>query len=135
LRVLVLIIGLAGVVLAVAWYGCSETAGWQVQVRWIGLGVLACAVNALGCLCWLALGIRSLRQARVWTAAELHRRGLAAPRAVSSVGAPAGDGWVTSARMRRYHRAQCPLVAGKPVDAVTGDAATERGLTVCGICA
>lgn len=134
LRGLILVIGLTGVVLAVAWYGASVETTWRVQVRWIGLGVLACALNGLGCLFWLASGFGSLRQARVWTTAELHRRGLPAPRPVP-VGAPAVDGWVTSARMRRYHRAGCPLVAGKPVDAVTVDAATTRGLTACGICA
>ena len=128
LRLLAVVVVLAAVVLGVAWYGCSGETTWHVQVRWFGLGVVACAVNALACLVWLAAGLRELRKARAWTLAALHGRDLlpVLPRATTA--APSGD-LVTSPRMRRYHRADCPLMVGKAAMPVTaGD------LTACGIC-
>jgi hypothetical protein len=117
-------------VLAIAWYGCSGETTWRVQVRWFGLGVLACALNALGCLVWLGAGVRGLRRERAWTTAELRRRDLLPVRAAAAAdAAPAGE-FVTAARMRRYHRGDCPLMAGKTAVAVTPGA----GLSACGVC-
>jgi hypothetical protein len=133
-RLLAIVVVVAAVVLGIAWYGCSGETIWHVQVRWFGLGVLACAVNAVACLVWLASGLREVRRARAWTAVALRGRGLLPVPVRAAAGAvPAGD-LVTSARMRRYHRTDCPLMAGKAAEAVTAESATARGLDACGIC-
>ncbi len=129
IRWLALVVVVAAVVLAIAWYGCSGETTWWVQVRWFGLGVLACALNALGCLVWLGTGVRSLRRERATTTAELRRRDLLPVRTAVDVAPPAG-GLVTAPRMRRYHRRDCPLMAGKAAVAVAPDA----GLAACGVC-
>ncbi|GAA0617281.1 hypothetical protein GCM10009547_19360 [Sporichthya brevicatena] len=127
-RLLTLVAVLAAVVLAVAWYGCSGETVWRIQVRWFGLGLLACALNAAGCLAWLATGIRALRRERAWTTAELRRREDRPTPVTAAVPLPRTE-LVTAARMRRYHRADCPLMRGKPTVPVTPD------LAPCGVCA
>jgi hypothetical protein len=129
LPLLAAVVVLAGVVLGVAWYGCSGETVWHVQIRWFGLGVLACAVNAAACLIWLAAGLRELRKARAWTLAALHGRNLLPVVHTSAAATPSGE-LVTAPRMRRYHRADCPLMAGKAAVAVP----TASDLTPCGIC-
>jgi hypothetical protein len=128
IRWLGLVVLVAGVVLAIAWYGCSGETTWHVQVRWFGLGVLACALNAVGCLLWLAAGLRSLRRERAWTTAELRRRDLLPVRPTVAAVPVAGD-LVTAARMRRHHRGDCPLMAGKQA------VPAPPGLAPCGVCA
>lgn len=137
LRRLAPLVIVGAVVLAVSWYGCSGETTWRVQVRWFGLGVLACAVNALGCLVWLGAGVRSLRRERAWTTAELRRRDLrpVRPAADAAVAATRSEALVTGARMRRYHRSDCPLMAGKEAQVLSAEAAAARGLPACGVCA
>jgi hypothetical protein len=132
-RALAVVVVLAAVVLGIAWYGCSGETVWRVQVRWFGLGLIACAFNAVACLTWLAVGLRAIRTARTWTTAALRTRDVPELRPRLVAAAPAGD-LVTSARMRRYHRPDCPLMAGKDAERVTAATAAARGLAVCGIC-
>jgi hypothetical protein len=131
LRVLIVVALLCLLLLWFAWYGCSRTVSWTVQVRWICLGVGACVVNALGCLAWLGVGVRSLRRERSRAIAELRSHDLMPRQFVPEAG---GDDLVTGARMRRYHRADCPLMAAKAAQVVTAESAAARGLLPCGVC-
>jgi hypothetical protein len=131
LRVLAVGVVIAAVLLGLAWLGCSGQTVWHVQVRWLGLGVLACALNAVACLIWLAAGLREVRKARAWTIEALRGRGLLPVAAFAAPAVPTGE-LVTSARMRRYHRPDCPLMRGKIAQVVPATAAAN--LPGCGIC-
>jgi hypothetical protein len=118
-----------GIVLnVIAWYGASGSTLWSRQTDWIVLGVVAAAVVAVGCVGWLVSGLRSVGAAR----AEVVR-GLARP-LVSVVAVPTSAELVAGARMTRFHRNGCRLVAGKKYGAVGQVEIIDRQLQACGVC-
>lgn len=134
----------AGLVcIAVAWTEASNTVEVSDQVDWAPLGLAGVAVVSLGLLGSVlvarqAVAIRLYRLApfiagpEEWiTAAEA-----AAPVAAHTEPvAPRSEPLVAAARMARYHRASCPLTAGKPVRPESRHAHEIAGRKACGVCA
>lgn len=117
-----------GVTLVISWYFAAGEGVLAAQVPWLNVAVGATVLSGLGNCAWLLCGRRSV--------GELRRSLLvAAPAGNDDEDAvlphvPAGGPtWVRAPGMRRIHRPNCPLVAGKnmvEVDALADEA--------CGIC-
>jgi hypothetical protein len=140
----------AGIVaIAVAWLEASNTVHVSDQVDWAPLGLAGAAMISLALL-------GSVLVARQAVAFRLHRLApfiagaeewaLAAAPAATAVAAadkrvaatPAAVGpepLVAGVSMARYHRASCPLTAGKPVRPESRSAHEQAGRRACGVCA
>lgn len=117
---------------AVAWTGASAHAELRDQTGWIALGVAAFGLAVVGQSLWLRSGRRAVaaHAARVLgQAAALGPAGSGpAPVMAATVQVVSADG------LRRFHRADCPIAAGRgwsPLPRRTHEAA---GRTPCGIC-
>jgi hypothetical protein len=118
-------LGLVGIF--AAWFGCSGTIVFRDNLIWIAAGVAATIFGLSGPVSWLIRGIAGVKRA----AADI-ARAARAEEAALLVARPhedsAGD-FVSAAGMRRYHLPDCELVAGKPVQRVSG-----ANLLPCGMC-
>ncbi|GAA0615971.1 hypothetical protein GCM10009547_17470 [Sporichthya brevicatena] len=115
---------------ALAWFGASDTTDWDSQMSWTALAMIGVVVACAGVGVWLYRGF-----ARVRIEARAVRRQVGARIAART--APTGGenistdrGRVTVAGMAHHHRADCLLVRGKTVVA-----ADEALLQPCGVCA
>jgi hypothetical protein len=91
-------------------------------------GIASVAASSICLAYWLLSGLRTVRleTARLF--------GVVIPnRAAAGVGARSGR-LVTAAGMRRYHRSECPLVAGKTVRELDAATIAAEGLRECGAC-
>lgn len=123
-----------GLVLLVwGWFGISGTVDLDSQTRWLALGILGLIVGGLGMVVWLLLGLRAVTALKHDVLVDLEAR-LPAPREAASAAATAPAGLGTVPGMRRYHRADCLMLAGK--DATWADDAehARAGLAPCGVC-
>ena len=130
------VIGAIGAVgLGLCWYGSAGEDRWREQLPWLIGAIAATVVGSLGMVSWLLSGFRALR-AEEWAAKREIRTVLVTGRAVPPVGLPGGEpaSFVTAPGMTRFHRPACPLVARKPVTAVTQPTPLDSGLTACGVC-
>ena len=111
-----------------AWFGTSASVRLNSQVRWTNVGVAGVIVLGAGNLFWLLRGKRAT--------GELRR--LLLPRVPvhdeAPIGAPRAGPLVAGADMTRFHRPDCPLVAGKNVSAAGREAHTRAGREPCGVC-
>lgn len=116
------LLGLVGLGVC-SWQG-SGSVDLSEQMNWLLLGILCVSLSSVCLAYWLLSGLRAVRVevARVF--------GTVKPN-LPSAEAVTGTGFVTVAGMVRYHRPECPLVAGKTVRQVSPDA---EGLRPCGAC-
>lgn len=133
-RVLVLANVLGAALIATAWYWAAGSA--DARSAPLNLAVIAVVVAGATNGLWLVRGRRAIGARRRAWLADLRGEGTAPAVATESLVRPS-DGLVRVLRVegaRRYHRADCPLIADRPVDAVTRDAATAAGRSGCGAC-
>ena len=118
----------AGVLLVfLAWYEVSASTRLASQVRWTNVGVAGVIVLGAGNLFWLLRGRRAAGQLkrRLLPLVAVPEEG---PATVAAVRLVAGSA------MTRFHRSDCPLVAGKSVKAVSEAAHRRAGRQPCGVC-
>ncbi len=133
LRLLVL----AGIVaIAIGWAQASNTVEVSSQVEWAPVGLAGAAVVAAGLL-------GSVLVARQAVAVRLgHLTPYMAepqvdpvPLTTAAVTAGVAEPLVAAGSMARFHRASCPLTAGKPVRPESRQAHEQAGRRPCGVCA
>lgn len=122
LRLTFLANALAAVLLALAWYGAANEATLVDGAAWANLSALGLIVAAVGNvrLLLVARARIGLRQ-RALRRSRLSRRAPVATTEQRLVALPGG---------RMYHRADCRLVVGKPVEVPMGTGHLES----CGWC-
>jgi hypothetical protein len=115
-------VGLLGLGLC-SWKGSGEV-DLSNQIDWLLGGILCVAVSSVSLAYWLMSGLRTVRgeMAQVFTTVR--------PAYPVATAAATGTGFVTVAGMVRYHRPECPLVAGKTIRQVD----PAEGLRPCGAC-
>lgn len=119
--------------IAVAWSQASTTVEVSGQVDWAPLGLAGVAVVSLALL-------GSVLVARQAVAIRLNRLAprIAGPEEwvpATDKAAPHREPLVAAERMARYHRASCPLTAGKAVRPESRHAHEIAGRQACGVCA
>jgi hypothetical protein len=125
-------LGLIGML--VGWLGISNTVSLSRQSRWLGLGIGSVVLGGFGVVLWLFVGLTNLGRLRRDVLGELALR--------TAEDAPDGpvevvehDGRVGIATgMRRHHRADCELLAGKNVTWLEAADVPATGTQPCGIC-
>jgi hypothetical protein len=128
-RLVALALGIAGVLIGVAWYGAGGTVDWTEQLRWTALAVLGVTVACTGIGIWLGRGLRRVRAEHraVLLAVRARRDRL---RALAPTAGPAA-GRLTRTGMTHHHAPDCLLVQGKEMRALTAD---DLDLVPCGVC-
>ncbi len=119
-------LGLVGIAIC-GWAGSGEV-DLSAQTHWLLGGILCVTVSSLSLAYWLMSGLRTVRgeMARVFVTVRP-----AYPAVAVTSG---GSGFVTVPGMVRYHRSECPLVAGKTTREVDATAIVAEGLRECGAC-
>lgn len=130
-RVIVLggcVLGLVGLAFC-SWGGAGEV-DLSTQTHWLLGGIGCVTVSSLSLAYWLMSGLRTVRgeMARVFGTVRP-----AYPQ-TDATGDTLGTGFVTVAGMVRYHRAECPLVAGKTTRQLDASTIAAEGLRECGAC-
>jgi hypothetical protein len=135
LRALLALVGVDLVVVGTvvtAWYQAAQLATPQEQIGWLDLAGVALLVGLGAHTGWLVAGRRAVGS-----------RSRAVERATDGVLSPlTAAGWqetgdelvVTGDRMTLFHRPGCPLVDGRPTEALAATAALARGLAACAMC-
>ncbi|MDQ1568352.1 MAG: hypothetical protein QOF96_3232 [Actinomycetota bacterium] len=136
------------VAIAVAWSEASNTVRVSDQVDWAPLGLAGVAlvtVSLLGSVLVArqAVAIRlshlapSIAGPEAWALATAPAAavGMAESRIGAAPAGVGGEPLVAGASMARYHRASCPLTAGKPVRPESRSAHERAGRRACGVCA
>jgi hypothetical protein len=136
--VLVVLEGAAAVMLGASWYVSSVTHDPVDQIPWLALGIAGTVVGAMAAMMFLLEGRRAVG-ARFWAAAdrvEVAPLGptAAAPSPASGASAHPDDALVAVPGTRRFHRADCILVAGKPASEATADRHRKDGREACPVC-
>lgn len=118
------------VLLLVSWWGASGTTRLRDQVTWVNVGVAGLIVSGTGIALWLLHGYRAVGERQRLLLAGLET---APPPDTATTGE--GDAALVSGRgMTRYHRTDCPLVAGKPVRRAARHVHERAGRRPCGMC-
>ena len=120
-----------------AWMAVSDQLVFTRQVPQLDLAVIATMAGGVANVLWIAHGRAAVRRRK---ANFLRQVGVVLPatlaanaeRAASTATIGAGLEFVTTARMTRYHRPDCPLVDGKSVHPFTSPDDTDR--RPCGLC-
>ena len=129
---LALLAGAAGVAaMLLGWIEVSATAHVDRQVQWSTLSLIGAVLVCAGA------GLTATSGERVFLL-HLHRLAAAGVEDAGPAGAIAAAGrtdqLVATATMSRYHRAGCPLAAGKPVVADSRNVHQRAGRKPCGVC-
>ena len=132
----------AFVVIGIAWFGASDQVAWNdAQVLWVNVGGAGLILAALSSAIWILYGRRMVGRKRLLLLALLEeRQQLVAstrrkPAPAFSADEPlAGVALVTGNGMSKYHRASCPLVAGKAIREASANSVNADGLVPCGVC-
>jgi hypothetical protein len=122
------------VLLLVSWWGASGTTRLGSQVAWVNVGVAGLIVSGTGIALWLLHGHRAVGERQRLLLADLET---APPPDTAPASVPVGEGdaaVVAGSRMTRYHRTDCPLVAGKSVRRASRDVHERAGRRPCGMC-
>ena len=127
----ILLVAVIGLV--VGWFGVSDTVDLDSQTGWLGVGIAALIVGGFGMVVWLLLGLRRVAMLRREVLTELDRRH-PAPARPAAPGLTTGQNFGTVAGMRRYHAADCQLLAGKDVTFAALATHEQAGLRACPIC-
>jgi hypothetical protein len=124
-------VGLIGLI--VGWVGISDTVSLSRQSRWLGLGIGSVVLGGLGVVLWLFAGLTNLGRLRRDVLGELALR--AAEDAQDEPLEATHDArFGIAAGMRRHHRPECELLAGKTVTWLEADEVPATGTAPCGIC-
>ncbi|MDQ1500564.1 MAG: hypothetical protein QOI86_3904, partial [Actinomycetota bacterium] len=108
--------------LLVSWAGSSTATALGQQTTWIGVGIGALLAASAAASYWLLQGRRAVVRRRAdWVVREAASAGVR-------------EQLVSLASMTRFHRGECPLVAGKPVVAANRAAHEREGRRPCGVC-
>jgi hypothetical protein len=120
------LLGLIG--LGICSWGGSGEVDLSDQIHWLLGGILCVALSAVCLAYWLMSGLRTVRieMARVFRTVR--------PAYPETAVATGGAGLVTVVGMVRYHRRECPLVAGKTVRELDAATIATEGLRECGAC-
>jgi hypothetical protein len=122
---------LGAVALVVSWAGASTAHALGQQTTWIGVGIGALLAGSAAASYWLLQGRRAVVRRRAeWMVRERSRR--RGGQEAASAGAT--EQLVSLASMTRFHRGECPLVAGKPVVAANRAVQEREGRRPCGVC-
>lgn len=126
---------LGAAMLCVAWFGASGTRRWSQQLLWVDVGAVGVVIAGVGIALWLASGRRVVGQRRIALVPNLPGP---APEFTGATTDGAGRGanslFVSAPPMTRYHRKDCPAVAGKSVKAASTAIHSAAGLQPCRIC-
>jgi hypothetical protein len=119
----------AAVLLVVAWWGASRALRPDGQDGWFGLAVAGLIVAGVGNGVWLltARAAVTQRSRSVGTAAV----------AEPALALAGGDGFaplVGTPTLTRYHRPDCRLAAGRPMEPADRTAHERLGRRPCGMC-
>ncbi len=126
-------LGLLGaLVISVGWIGGSGTVVLSRQAGWLGVAVVGNLMAGAAMVGWLLGGLRSVRQLKQEVVADLDARWPSSAVQDGVVVDPTG--LVSLGGARRYHRASCRLVRGKPTSADTATAHRDAGRLPCGVC-
>lgn len=126
-------LGAAGTLaIVIAWLGAADDLRVSDQADWTLIGIVGTAAIALAALLWILAARRAVddRLASVLGGIE----SAVAPVTSSGDGEQAVGVLVASTAMAHYHRAACPLAAGKPVRTAARDAHEGAGRQPCGVC-
>jgi hypothetical protein len=116
--------------LAVSWLGVSGTTTFSRQVAWVNVGGAGLLAVVLGAALWVHRGRRLVGQRLGFDVSVRRPERDSGPARL----AQAGDTFVSGAGMGRYHRPDCPAVAGKSVTSAGADAHRAEGRRPCGLC-
>jgi hypothetical protein len=116
--------------LAVSWLGVSGTTTFSQQVAWVNVGGAGLLAVVLGAALWVHRGRRLVGQRLGFDVSVRRPERDSGPTRL----AHAGDAFVSAAGMSRYHRPDCPAVAGKSVTSAGADAHRAEGRRPCGLC-
>lgn len=130
--VLLVAAGLGVLVMVIGWVGISGTVDLNEQAGWLAVGIGGLILAGLGMVGWLLGALAAVTALRRDVLAELASR-LPATAPVDTA-AGAEDGLGTAAGMRRYHRTDCALLAGKDARFAALDDHRAAGLLPCGVC-
>jgi hypothetical protein len=125
-----LAIGLAGIV--VAWAGASGTVTWRNQLIWTAVAAGGVVIAAAGGALWLLSGFGAVKVEQRDLKQKLYARLSPEPGREIRTTAPGAFLWAPG--MTRFHRADCELIAGKPVQSLTAEDCRRRELYPCGMC-
>jgi hypothetical protein len=126
------VLSVLGVVLmAAGWYMSGDGQPLDQQMPRLDLAVGGLLIGVLGGGLFLIRGLRGVADRKATVKALAARRVAARATATPLV---ATDELVAAADMTRYHRAACPLVAGKPVAAAGRAEHERRDRRPCGLC-
>lgn len=126
-------LGAAGTLaIAIAWLGAADELRVGDQAEWTLIGIVGTAAVALAALLWVLAARRAVehRLATVLGGVD----SALAPAAARDAEWQAAEVLVASTAMAHYHRAACPLAAGKPVRTTARDAHEAAGRQPCGVC-
>jgi hypothetical protein len=122
---------LGAAALLVSWAGSSTARALGQQTTWMGVGIGALLAASAAASYWLLQGRRAVVRRRAdWVVRERSRRSAGQEAASAGV----REQLVSLASMTRFHRGECPLVAGKPVVAANRAAHEREGRRPCGVC-
>ena len=117
------------VLLGWSWFQASGTGRMSSQVGWLALAVFATVVATTGACNWVWAGRRAVRTRRVELIEALTAEILGPEPELAADGDPTSVP-VTVAGTSRYHRDNCLLVKGKPVQRL----ASTNGQRPCEMC-
>jgi hypothetical protein len=122
------LLGLIG--LGICSWGGSGEVDLSNQIDWLLGGIGCVTVSSVSLAYWLLSGLRTVR---VEVASVF---GTITPNRPVAASVETGTGrFVTTGGMVRYHRPECPLVAGKTVRDLDEATIAAEGLRECGACA
>jgi hypothetical protein len=116
--------------LALSWLGVSGTTTFSRQIAWVNVGGAGLLAVVFGAALWVHRGRRLVGQRLGFDVSVRRPARAAGPTGL----AQAVDTFVSAAGMSRYHRPDCPAVAGKSVTGAGADAHRAEGRRPCGLC-
>jgi hypothetical protein len=116
------------VLLALGWYQASGQVTVRGQLTWLNVSLAGLGVGGVANGAWLLRGRQAVGMAR---SALFQDRDEGSPPPDQGP----DDTPVTGPGMTRFHRAQCPLAAGKVVSSAPRAVHERRGLAPCEVCA
>lgn len=133
--VLAVLLALGTAALLAGYFGTSGTLQVSRQVVWVNVAGAGLLVSGVGVLLFLTAARRQIGRRRLSLFGDVASAGQALVLDSASGGDVAAPDLVSAATMTRYHRVDCPFVAGKPgLVAATAVAHEESGKRPCGVC-
>lgn len=129
------LVAVSALLLVGAWYAAAGESVWEDQRTAMSVGIGAFVFFAFVSLNLLLAGRRSIGLRRLRLLGELAPVAAgAAPAAAVLSSAPASDVLVGSSGLTRFHRADCPLAAGKDYPQASRSEHAAAGRMGCGVC-